>query len=641
MTTFPITRMTLYKHGVGFFERRARLTGEAISLTFRVEEMNDVLKSLTAIDWGDGQVLGVEYATPQSREERLAGCSVRLRDDRSLRDLLVGLRGRPVTLHLDQGETAVGRLLGLDELPERQPVGDSLVSLLHEADDLVKTAPLSRVQSVSIADERGAADLRFFLEVAQTQEDYRQVTIRLTPGEHDLSVSYIAPAPTWRISYRLVADPDGDDGPTALLMGWGIFDNQMEEPLEEIELSLVAGMPISFVYDLYNPFTPERPVVEEEARVAAAPVAFEAAPKYAAALAEPEARALTMRRAALAPAPESLRADVLEATTAVHASGRDMGELFQYRIETPVSVGRGQSAMAPILMTRLPYRKELLYNGAKLPGHPVATLRLDNETGLTLERGPLTVIESGEYVGEALLPFTAVAAEMVIAYAVELGAKVREQSGSRREIHSLSLKNAYLLVEEWEIEWRDYQINNSANRALTVLVEHPRRTGYELFDSPDPAEQTAETYRFAVEIPPQSETTRRVQTRRLRHRQEQIERQSYANLRQYLQKGLIDQSTHDLIAAMLGLVEQIAAQKERLAALDKERKQGYEAQKQIRDNMRALGSSGKEGEVRAEYVARLEKSQQQLDEMAREETAVQSEITRLEAQLAALVASGP
>ena len=30
MTFLPITHMTLYKHGVGFFERRAKLSGEAV-----------------------------------------------------------------------------------------------------------------------------------------------------------------------------------------------------------------------------------------------------------------------------------------------------------------------------------------------------------------------------------------------------------------------------------------------------------------------------------------------------------------------------------------------------------------------------------------------------------------------------------
>ena len=44
MANLPITHMTLYKHGVGFFERRATLSGEEVELSFRVTEMNDILK---------------------------------------------------------------------------------------------------------------------------------------------------------------------------------------------------------------------------------------------------------------------------------------------------------------------------------------------------------------------------------------------------------------------------------------------------------------------------------------------------------------------------------------------------------------------------------------------------------------------
>ena len=44
MEHLPITHITLYKHGVGFFERRTPLSGEEVELSFRVEEMNDILK---------------------------------------------------------------------------------------------------------------------------------------------------------------------------------------------------------------------------------------------------------------------------------------------------------------------------------------------------------------------------------------------------------------------------------------------------------------------------------------------------------------------------------------------------------------------------------------------------------------------
>jgi hypothetical protein len=653
MMNLPITHLTLYKHGVGFFERRAKLEGEAVELAFRVEEMNDVLKSLTTIDWGGGQVLGVDYATPQSREERLAGCSIRLADDRSLRDLLAGLRGRRVRLTLDQEEELSGTLLGLDELPDRQPVASSLVSLLLDDTAQVHAVSLGRVQGVEIQDERGADDLRFFLETSLTQEDYRQVTIRLTPGEHDLSVSYVAPAPTWRVSYRLVTDaaPPGsasDDAGArsrALLQGWGIFDNRLEEDLEGISLSLVAGMPISFIYDLYTPFTPERPVVEEEARVAAGPVEFaEAEPTLAfaaeAAAAEKGVSMAAMMRAPAPPPGRAMRAIAREAladTAPVAAAGEDLGELFQYVIGTPVTVGRGHSAMVPIVLSDLTYQKDLLYNGSKMATHPVATLRLKNETGLTLERGPVTVVEGGEYVGEALLSFTVEGGEIVIPYAVELGAKVREEGGAQRAIHGLEIRGAYLHIEEWDVRWREYQLSNRTGEAITVLVEHPRTARYDLYDSTDPREHTDEHYRFEVEVPSRGETKLRVQERRLVGRREELKRQTYEGLQRYVQKGLMDRKIHDRVAELLGLWEKIADDEKEIKEVQAERAEIYKAQQQVQGNMGALSKTGKEGTLRARYVEQLEASEDRLKALVQSESDLRADIERLKEEIQARI----
>ncbi len=642
MTNLPITHLTLYKHGVGFFERRAGLSGEEVELSFRVEEMNDILKSLTAIDWGDGQVLGLEYATPQTREERLAGCSIRLGDDRSLRDLLVGLRGRRVRLLLDQVEQLAGTLLGLDELPERQPLATSLVSILLDAPETdkahlagVQAVSLGRVQGVEILDERGASDLRFFLQTALSQENYRLVKIRLTPGEHDLSVSYIAPAPTWRVSYRLVADPEAGGGPKALLFGWGIFDNRLEEDLEGISLSLVAGMPISFIYELYHPFTPSRPVVEEEARVAAAPVEFEEA-ALGAGVAMAPMRAMYDAAPAPAPSPMAMKAisrEALAQAAPVTTTGEALGELFQYVIGTPVTVGRGQSAMVPIVSADLDYRKDLLYNGAKLPAHPVATLRLKNGSGLTLERGPVTVLEKGEYVGEAVLPFTVVGSEMAVAYAVELGVKVREESGAGREIRGLRIRGAYLLIEEWNIQWREYRLTNSTGQPVTVLIEHPRLGEYELFDTPEPKEHTDEHFRFEIKVPARGENVLRVQERRLMSRHEELRRQSYEGLQHYLKQGLLDRKSHDQAAELLKLWAKIADNELRLAELDKDRQKIYKAQQQIQGNMAALSATGKEGALRTQYVDQLQATEEQLKALSQQEAALKAEIERLKQEV--------
>ncbi|NUQ39406.1 MAG: hypothetical protein HUU23_16815 [Caldilineales bacterium] len=628
MTTLPITRMTLYKHGVGFFERRASCQSDHVDLTFPVAAMNDVLKSLTAFDWGGGQVLGLAYDTPRSREERLAGCSVRLSDDRSLTDLVKSLRGRQVTLLLDQQETRAGLLVGLEQAPAQEPLATALVSVLDEAAAQVHTFPLGRVLGIAIADERGSNDLRFFLTASLAQESHRQVRIHLSPGDHDLSVSYVAPAPTWRVSYRLIFEAD-----QALLQGWGIFDNTLEEDLNQIGLALTAGMPVSFVYDLYAPFTPERPRLKEEGRVAAAPVQFAESRKT---------RAMTLGAAAAeaAPspgAPPSL--DALAAASLVSTATEDLGELFQYQIQTPVTVGRGQSAMAPILAARLTASKDLLYNGSKQPQHPVATLRLRNESGLTLERGPVTVIDAGQYVGEALLPFTPAGGEIVTPFAVELGVKIQESGEQRRVIHALNLQGAYLRIEEWDIRERTYRASNATTEAKRVLIEHARSSQYELFDSPAPQEQTDLHLRFALETPPQAEGTLRVQERRLLSRREELRKQSYAGLQRFLQAGLLDRQTHDQVAALLGLWEKVEGEKARLADLERERQGLYEQQRQFQSNMQALGASGKEGALRSRYVDQMAATTDHLQAIAEAETAARDQIKQLEEEIAQKLAA--
>lgn len=626
MSDLPITHMTLYKHGVGFFQRRATFGGDKVDLTFRAEEMNDVLKSLTAIDWGAGQVLGVEYATPQSQEERLQGCSIHLGDEKSLTDLLTDLRGRRVTLRLDQSETASGLVIGIDRPEGDQPLASTLVSLLGEG-DRVQAFALGRVQGVDILDERGAADLRFFLDTSLSPETHRLVTIRLSPGEHDLMVSYVAPAPTWRVSYRLVLDDK-----QALLQGWGIFDNRLEEDLKDVSLALVAGMPISFIYDLYTPFTPARPEFKEEGRVASGPVLFESAAAYDMAPTG-GTRALREMSAPKMMAAAPIAVGTMAASAAVSTSGKDLGELFQYTIQTPVSVGRGQSAMAPILSSRLDYRKDLLYNASKLPDHPVATLRLRNETGLTLERGPATVLESAGYLGEAVLPFTAVDGEIVAPYAVELGLKVREDAGSRRETYAVSLSKAYLLIEEWDIRWREYWVRSSMSDAATVLIEHPRSVQYELFDTPAAQEQTGDHLRFAVTVEGHKEATLRVQERRLDRRREELYKQSYDNLARYMQRGLLDPKAHEQAAALLRLWEQIEQNRKGLTEANAERERIFKTQQQIQSNMQALSATGKEGDLRSRYVDELQASELRLKELDQSESNLKAGIEKLEREI--------
>src|SRR4030095_11383543 len=81
---------------------------------------------------------------------------------------------------------------------------------------------------------------------------------------------------------------------------------------------------------------------------------------------------------------------------------QDIGELFEYRIAHPVTIKRNSSALIPILQNQIEGESVPLYNQEAREQNPMSALFLNNPTGLTLESGPLTVIENDTYAGEAL-----------------------------------------------------------------------------------------------------------------------------------------------------------------------------------------------------------------------------------------------
>ncbi len=670
--SLPISRITIYKHGVGYFERRGPLSGESLRLTFAREAMDDVLKSLVALDLGAGQVQSVDFETPEDRAAVLARGSIHLSDSQSMLDLLRDLRGRRARLSLDAAgqSTLEGLIVGVDYERE-EPLLRATVSIYDAEARQVRSLPLAGLARVDLLDDAAAADLSYFLKAAQSEEDRRSATIHLSPGEHDLLVGYIAPAPAWRVSYRLLFEneelrtqneenPSGsgssDGGADAnsqfsilnssfcLLQGWGIFDNQLDEDLEGVELTLVAGMPISFRYRLYEPRTPERPLVEDEERTVGAPIFFDQMPQ-----APPAAEmmalgaAMPAPMAAPAPAPKMaararMSARDMEESVEVSAMGDDRGALFAYKVGHPVSVARGQSAMVPIVSRRMPARRDLLYNQAKLPAHPVASLRLKNETGLTLERGPVTVLDDGDYAGEAVLPFTRAGGELIVPYAVELGINVSERSRSERQLHAVRLRGEYAVYEEYDLRVRSYDLASSLDQPAEVMIEQVRLAHYDLADTRAPDEESAEFARWRVACPAHGRSGFVVTERRLVSRQEQVRSLNGARLRDLLRDGLIDQATLQFLEGVLDLYRQIDEAQGQLRQIDQEREAIYKQQRQIQGNLQPLGREGDEGGLRKRYVATLGQLEDALAALASREEGLRQQIKKLEEQVAGQLA---
>lgn len=664
MSDLPVREMVLYKHGVGFFVREGAVEGESVTLAFRQDEINDILKSLALVDRAGGQVLGVYYQTPMDRELRLANSSIRLSDTHSLRDLLRDLRGRQVTLTFNYPNSAEtftvsGRLIGIDEPPESSVFparSDELaypimVSVLANDGQGVQVYPLTQLRTLTIHDELSQHDLHYFLDTSMSSDARRTVTVRLSPGDHQLVVHYVAPSPTWRVSYRLVAESE-ENGETgkALLQGWGLFDNRFEEDLEDVRVTLVAGQPISFIYDLYESFVPTRPTVKDETRIAPGPVEFGAASddimwmEDVGAAEMPQAFAKTAAPARfLAAAPRARAIDMsvegMAGAAPPAAEAKEAGEFFQYIVTAPVSVKRGESALVPIIGSQISYSRELLYNGSKLPKHPVAALRFKNSSGLTLERGPVTVVEDNDYKGEAVIPFTKDGNEVYVPYAVELGVQITEHPQHSSETAGLKIEGAYLLFEEYQVYQVTYTLENTTAKTLTIMIEAPIHVGNELFDTRNADVETATERRWRVNVPARTRTQFVSKERHRTRRHEELRKLNYERLRQFLAKRWLDQTTYDELNEMLNNLGSIQQAQIERKKLEGQRDATYKQQEQLRANLQALQAAGQEATLRNRILTQLESSQNRLEAIDQQLEALRQQEERAEARVNQIIES--
>lgn len=618
MTDLPLRRLILYKHGVGYFERRGTFEGTTLALPFSREAMDDVLKSLVVLEIGEGRVRGIDYERPESWSGRRIELSV----GRTLRDLLSELRGRRVRVALRDESTAEGVVVGLDEPGAEEPLAHALLTLYRADVQQLVIHRLGDVRGVQLLDT-AADEVAWSLRSGGDTNESRAATIQLDPGKHELLIAYLAPAPSWRVSYRLLIENLGQEAPDLLLQGWGLIDNVLDEDLTDVRLTLVAGRPVSFRYPLYEPQQPIRPLIEDTPPPPLAPSAkrqaFARAPMMLAAAAPPEMAGFAMADEAY---PDI--SQMIEAAPAA-AEGESQGALFRYDVREPISVGRGRSALVPLLNLRTSCRRELVYRGGAGEKHPLVTVRFDNTSGLTLERGPATIVEQRSYGGEAVINWTPEGGAVVVRYAQALELSVREDRSTTQNTRRLRLGRDALIHEVEEALTTIYIAHNTASEERIVTIEHPRRYPFELYDTSQPTELNSERACWLIPVPARGEAALRVRERRLIERREEIRSISFEQLRRYLTERMLDQNTVAELRDVLNLYARLDAIAQRYMQLEALRQRIHEQQTQIRGNLDVLENEGEEGELRTRYIATLAESEDRLGALREEEEALRDE----------------
>ncbi|MFI5307038.1 MAG: hypothetical protein ACHQ53_06795 [Polyangiales bacterium] len=558
-SALALQRVVLYRTGVGYFERRGTVKGRELKLKVRKDQINDLLKSLAVVDRSSGKVLSVSVPLDPQAWHKLA-LSALAPGQGKLAEVLDGLRGSRIAVEA-RSRSVEGRIVMVermqaeptaDEDRSRGPQYEDYKLTLLDGDTL-EVVRLSRITSLSLQDGDVVMQLDRHLDASAGEGMFQQVELTLAlagDSEHDLVLSYVAPAPLWKPTYRVVLDEEHPG--TALLQAWAVVDNTSGESWEKVQLSLTSGAPIAFRYDLHTPREVERPdlsysAAEKQAQVALGERSFDqaqptmtpapAAPEASAGAEEPSAddvesvaapmakeeRKLSARMsmskggprnapmlqapAPMAPPPPALTLQALQASAAAQASAARVAGLTRFDLQSQVTLPDGSSTMVALVNQQVGGEQVLLYrpggSGQGYEWNPYRVVRFRNDTDFVLEPGPISIYAGGSFVGEGLSEAIGSHELATIPFAVEPSVVVRsklEDEGD--ETRSVKLVRGELEVESFHRVTTVWSVSGSpAAHGYRVLIRHPRRGGqYELVEPKQGTESLPDAYFVPVDV---------------------------------------------------------------------------------------------------------------------------------------------
>lgn len=515
-TDVPVRRVSLFSSGVGFFEHAGVVRERAeATLSFKTDQVNDVLKSLVLQDLDGGSVSSVSYQSQDPLEHALKGFQIDLSDEPALWQILQQLRGSEVSV-TTSGNQFTGTILGVE--PRKKAVGDKEVidvaTLNLISANGIKSVAIEEATNIVLADPKLQEELTKALSaVASARDaDKKQVTVHFSgTGERKVRLGYVVATPIWKASYRLTI---GEDAKKSDLQGWAIVENQTDSDWNDISLSLVSGRPMSFRMDLYQPLYLQRPEAKLELFAGLTPQTYSEAREEQMPMSAPASVAAPapMQKASRGPGKfraaggaggsgyldQAMAMDTSSnaAVTSVASAGT-IGELFQYTIPD-VTIARQSSAMVPIVTEPIEVASVSIFNSTVLARYPLTGARVKNTTDKHLLQGPITVFQGGGYAGDAQINNVPPGQTRLVSFGVDLQVIVdADKNDSSSEITAVKVVNGAIEATSRSVNARHYQLSNKSTKTKTIVIEHPKSGGnWSLVDTEKPGETTDTLYRF-------------------------------------------------------------------------------------------------------------------------------------------------
>jgi hypothetical protein len=262
--TLPVTRVVMFNAGIAYYHREGDVTGEGrLDLRFDEADVNDLLKSLVLTDKDGGKVRAVTYDNRMPLDFTLKGFAVDVTENPTMGQLMHQVRGEKVEISDRHGVATIGQIVSVERQPPPAmgPDPGEILNLLTE--DGLQTVELKQAKKIKFVRPELQAEFKKALEMLTTARGDNKKAVSVVfsgNGKRKVAVGYVCEAPLWKPSYRLTVDEKG----AARIQGWATVENTTDEDWVNVKVGLVAGRPMTFQMDLYDPLFVPRPMVEPD-----------------------------------------------------------------------------------------------------------------------------------------------------------------------------------------------------------------------------------------------------------------------------------------------------------------------------------------------------------------------------------------
>ena len=671
MTKISVKKVIIFKHGVSYYILEGSLKGtDTFELEFKNDEMDDVLKSLFVLDTSEkGYISSISYDAALETSQLLKSIMLNIPDRGSFSSLITQIEGAKVKLAVTGGKTVSGTILGIEEfekLIKGEKISEKLL-ILFQDDKLISKIKFTEIQSLDILNEEIKKDLKFFLDtiISGKKKDAKKIKINCESGGNDeveraIFVYYIRESPIWKTSYRLIMSKDQALEEKCLLSGWSLIENTTNQDWENIELTLVAGMPVSFKYEFYQPIFIQRPLIRPPRVLSVKPTEIEEGletekfkeyemeemEEMADKPAAMKRRGIMSKMGAPPPAPGraigygGLHADMTDKAllkkvkSQTNIQTKDLGELFEYNISNLVTIKRQQSALVPILTESIKARRVLLYNKNEYDRNPNACLEITNNTNLTLERGPVTIIYDDNLAGEAIVPFLNKEDTRLLNYAVEQAVVIiHEQKSESLNVHKVTFGSGYSYEYYYTNQITTYKIKNKTNEEKELYLDHPKTHGYKFVEKPNDPEETPNYWRFKLKLKPKDAINFKLKEQREDYSSNYLWNWSKDDILKrvgfYIKHKFINEKLEAKLKEIAEFIQTLNDKKNKKENLDEERDLMTDEQSRLRENISVLGDDSQSISLKERYVKKLNDQETRFEKISLELKELDKEINSL------------